>query len=343
MSMQHVETIIVGGGPAGSSCARELLKHNHEVLILDRQKFPRVKLCAGWITGQVMRDLEFTPADYPGSIMELKVRSHIPFLPVRLPGLPTGDANYSIRRVEFDAWLLKRSGAPVQQHAVQTIRQENEHYVIDEKFRCRNLVGAGGTMCPVRRSFFPANRNKAPQIATLEQEFVYSDREETCHLYFGYHGLKGYAWYVPKADGAVNIGIGAKSKSLKKSGWTIHDHLRSFLARLVKQGRIDQETVAGLKFTGHPYFLASYRGEVQTDRCYLIGDSAGLATLDLGEGIGPAVESGQLAARSILGQIPYSREQFTQYSLGGLSRRIAQRLFPIRGEAPATKTKPRAA
>lgn len=341
--MKDVETIIVGGGPAGSSCAWELRKQNRDVLILDRQKFPRIKLCAGWITGKVTRDLEFSPADYPGSIMELKIRSHFPFLPMALPGLPTGDVNYSIRRVEFDAWLLKRSGAPVVQHTVQSIRQDGEYYLIDEAFRCRNLVGAGGTMCPVRKSFFPTNRNKAPQIASLEKEFPYPNREDTCHLYFGYKGLKGYAWYVPKADGAVNIGIGAKSKSLKKSGKTIHDHLRAFLSRLVKEGRLDAETASGIKFTGHPYFLASYRGEVQRDRCYLIGDSAGLATLDLGEGIGPAVESGLLAARSILGQTEYTREQFTQYSLGGLSKQIAQRLLPIRGEAPTVKTNQRAA
>ena len=331
--MRHVETIIVGGGPAGSSCAWELRKRERDVLILERQSFPRVKLCAGWITGKVMRDLEFSESDYPGGFMKLKIRCHFPFLPIALSGLPTGDSNYSVRRVEFDDWLLKRSGAPVVRHTVQRIRREGDRYLIDEAFSCRNLVGAGGTMCPVRRLLFPDNRSGTSQIATLEKEFPYPGREEICHLYFYYRGLKGYAWYVPKANGVVNIGIGGKCSYFKKSGTNIHDHLRGFLNRLVREGRLDEATAAGLKSTGHPYHLTSYRGEVQKDGCYLIGDSAGLATLDLGEGIGPAIESGLLAARAIQGQAVYSRTSLTKYSLGGLARRIAQRLLPIRGSA----------
>jgi flavin-dependent dehydrogenase len=65
--MEYAETIIVGGGPAGSSCAWNLKRHGKEVLILDKQSFPRLKLCGGWITSKVMENLEFTPEDYPYS------------------------------------------------------------------------------------------------------------------------------------------------------------------------------------------------------------------------------------------------------------------------------------
>lgn len=334
--MQQVETIIVGGGPAGSSCAWQLRKDGRDVIILDRQEFPRVKLCAGWITGKVLRDLELTPSDYPESILKLDIRTHLPFLPFALRGLPTPEVNYSIRRVEFDHWLLNRANVPVVRHSVKSIRRENGFYVIDNLFRCRNLIGAGGTMCPVRRMMFPENRQGTSQIATLEKEFHYPQREEVCHLYFCYRGLKGYAWYVPKADGSVNIGIGGKSKYFSKSGTNIHDHFRQFLARLVREGRIDQSTVDAMKYTGHPYYLFSYRGEIQRDRCWLIGDSSGLASVDLGEGIGPAIESGLLAAKAIQGQATYSRSSFTHYSVGGFARAVASRLLPIRGtETPA--------
>ena len=58
--MKFHETIIVGGGPAGSSCAWKLKNTGSDVLILDKQTFPRLKLCAGWITAKVMEDLQFT-------------------------------------------------------------------------------------------------------------------------------------------------------------------------------------------------------------------------------------------------------------------------------------------
>jgi flavin-dependent dehydrogenase len=75
--MEYSETIIVGGGPAGSSCAWALKKQGKEVLILDKQPFPRLKLCAGWITSKVMENLEFTPEDYPHSILTMKTKMYI--------------------------------------------------------------------------------------------------------------------------------------------------------------------------------------------------------------------------------------------------------------------------
>jgi hypothetical protein len=56
--MDRVDVLIVGGGPAGSSCAWALRKAGIESLILDAQDFPRNKLCAGWITPAVVSRLE---------------------------------------------------------------------------------------------------------------------------------------------------------------------------------------------------------------------------------------------------------------------------------------------
>jgi flavin-dependent dehydrogenase len=48
---------------------------------------------------------------------------------------------------------------------------------------------------------------------------------------------------------------------------------------------------------------------------YIIGDAAGLATLDLGEGIGPAIESGISASNSILTGRRFPERTTTRYSL----------------------------
>ncbi len=340
--MQHHDTIIIGGGPAGSSCAGVLTRAGHDVLVLDKAAFPRLKLCAGWITEKVMADLGFTPQSYPHGILKMDIRAHLRGLPFALPGMPTVGDNYSIRRTEFDAWLLERSGAPVVQHQVRTITRQPHRgsgdgdgvrddvsrdatYVIDDTYTCRHLVGAGGTMCPVRRALFPDARMKSRQIATLEKEFAYPQRSDTCHLYFLYRGLQGYAWFVPKADGMVNIGIGGKSKYFRKSGTKIHDHFRAFIDDLVRDRLLDRQTADGLKEGGHPYFLYTHDGEVKRDTCYLIGDSAGLASVDLGEGLGPGIESGIMAAREILGQGAYDKTAVTKYSLGGLAGWLAQK------------------
>ncbi|MBF0278587.1 MAG: NAD(P)/FAD-dependent oxidoreductase [SAR324 cluster bacterium] len=326
--MQYFETIIVGGGPAGSSCAWGLKKQGKEVLILEKQIFPRVKLCAGWITEKVLDDLEVKLADYPHPILEMKVKSHLPLLPFSLPCFPTRWINYSIRRVEFDDWLLKRSGAPVVQHHVKKIRKEADVYIIDNQYSCKFLVGAGGTMCPVRRTFFPDIRNKDDQIATLEYEFEYPARDKQCHLFFFFRSLRGYAWYVPKGDGYVNIGLGGMSSFFKRSGTNIHSHYQQFLADLVEIKLLDASVKEQIKDKGHPYYLFSYEGEFKKDQCFLIGDSAGLASIDLGEGIGPSIESGMLAAEEISGLGVYLKENTSRFSLGGILHWFFEGLSP---------------
>lgn len=324
--MQHIETIIIGGGPAGSSCAWQLKRNGRDVLILDKAQFPRHKLCAGWITAKVLSDLEFSAADYRHSILDATIHTHIRYIPFTLHGSPNGTSNYSIRRFEFDEWLLQRSKAPVIQHEVKSIRSDGDNYIIDDQYSCRNLVGAGGTSCPVARLMFADNRQKFRQVVTLEQEFRYPARNPNCHLYFGHYGIKGYAWYFPKGDGYLNIGIGGKANYFKSTGISIHQHLDHFLCDLVEQEYLDAKTAASFQKSGHPYYLNSDHGKVKKNRCFLIGDAAGLATCDLGEGIGPAIESALLTADEILGTACYSKQKVTKYSTTGLVGYLARKL-----------------
>lgn len=63
--MTKKDVIIVGGGPAGSSCAWQLRRRGVDCLILDKAVFPRPKLCGGWITPELIADLEMDIAAYP--------------------------------------------------------------------------------------------------------------------------------------------------------------------------------------------------------------------------------------------------------------------------------------
>jgi flavin-dependent dehydrogenase len=184
--MEYHETIIIGGGPAGSSCAWELVRHQKDVLVLDKHPFPRLKLCAGWVPAKVLKALEVTPETYPHSMMKLATRMY--FAPFQFPlfgnwALPWR-TDYSIRRIEFDHWLLQYSKAPFRVHFVRKIVRQHDRFILDGKYECKYLVGAGGTACPVRRAFFPHQRAKELQISTIEKEFEYPQRQDTAHLFF---------------------------------------------------------------------------------------------------------------------------------------------------------------
>lgn len=308
--MQTHEVIIVGGGPGGASCAWQLRQQGIDCLILDRAHFPRLKLCGGWITPGVVSDLQLDLHDYPHSLLTFER------LKIHLRGLhfPLRTVQHSIRRIEFDHWLLERSGAPVVTHEVKQIRREGGRYVIDDVYACNYLIGAGGTRCPVYRHFFREThpRPKHLQVVAQEQEYAYDWQDPDCHLWFFEHGLPGYAWYVPKGRGWLNVGVGGMAAQLKRKADDIKPHWESFTGTLAGRGlAANQDWEPG----GYSYYLRDRVDVIRQDNCLLVGDAAGLATRDLCEGIGPAVRSGILAARAIASGSAYTLESVSPYSI----------------------------
>src|SRR2546429_494684 len=115
--------------------------------------------CAGWITPEVVRDLDMDLRSYPHRLLTFpRLRVHFGRLHVPVPCV-----QHSIRRFEFDAWLLERSGAPLEQHNVRRIARDGNGFVIDDAFRCRWLIGAGGTRWPVYRTPFRRLKPRAAE------------------------------------------------------------------------------------------------------------------------------------------------------------------------------------
>lgn len=309
--MRSADVIVVGGGPAGSAAAQRLKEAGAEVLVLDKALFPRHKLCAGWITPEVVRNLSLEVSAYPHSFLSFR-RLHWHLKGVHLP---IRSVQHSIRRFEFDAWLLERSGAEVVQHAVRDIRRDGEGYLIDGSFRCRYLIGAAGTSCPVRRTLFRDALQRAPalQTVTLELEFPYEWRDPDCHLWFFERGLPGYSWYVPKARGWLNVGVGAMAVRLKQRAQGIGQHWEHLTAKLERRFGIRLQAEP----SGYSYYVRGPLDVVRVGNAFVTGDAAGLATRDLCEGIGPAICSGQRAATAIVSGGPYSLRDVTGASLGG--------------------------
>ena len=320
--MNDFDVIVVGGGPAGSTCAWKLREAGLDVLVLDRESFPRTKLCAGWVTPEAMTDLELDPADYPHGIITFdRLQLHWK----AFTGRPRS-RQHSIRRFEFDAFLLKRSGASLLRHRVRDIRPEGSAYVIDGQFRCKYLVGAGGTACPVYKTLFHDlnPRANALQTATYEHEFAYEWESADCHLWFFDDGLPGYAWYVPKAGGYVNVGLGGMADLLKQRGVGIKEYWSRFTARLDELGLVRYDDYQP---RGYSYYLRGNVDAVRAGNAFLVGDAIGLATHDLCEGIGPAIRSGLLAAEAISSGANYSLAEVGALTSGNLLSKLLARKF----------------
>ena len=320
--MDVADAIVVGGGPAGSSCAWKLKDAGLDVVVLDRQEFPRTKLCAGWVTPEAVADLELDWQDYPRSIVTFEeLQLHWKVLTVKLKSW-----QHSIRRYEFDDFLLQRSGARVAQHKVREIKKDGDDYVLDGQFRCKYLVGAGGTRCPVYRTLFHERnpRSSVLQTATYEHEFAYDWEDARCHLWFFDDGLPGYAWYVPKANGYINVGLGGMAVKVKNRGGHVREYWQKFIQRLDDRGLIHYEHYEP---TGYSYYLRGNVDVVRDDNAWIVGDAVGLATRDMCEGIGPAVRSGLLAAQSITTGADYSLAEISKFSGNGIASKLLERQF----------------
>jgi flavin-dependent dehydrogenase len=160
-------------------------------------------------------------------------------------------------------------------------------------------------------------RKKGSLIVAQEEEFPYPDTGQRCRLWFLQNKLPGYAWYVPKANGYLNIGVGGKMEQLKANHDTLKNHWNLLVGKLDRMGLVRSHEFHP---SGHSYYLRQKRVEIRRGNAFLVGDALGLATLDMGEGIHPAVNSGLLAAGAILRDTPYSIASIPKYSFWSLLR-----------------------
>jgi geranylgeranyl reductase family protein len=313
--MDACDVLIVGGGPAGSSCAWKLRDSGLDVVILDKQLFPRDKICGGWITPAVLSELEIDPCDY--------ARERV-FQPIQ--GFRTGcigggmvdtkydqTVSYGIRRREFDEYLLRRSGARFLEGInLTTLERRDGEWIANGQLRARLVVGAGGHFCPVAR-LTGAKSSGEQVVVAQEAEFEMDTLQrvgcavspELPELYFC-SDFKGYGWCFRKGN-FLNVGLGRMDQH------RLSEHLSSFLRFLMSAGRVSFEIPHAL--LGHAYLLydASAR-KIADDGMLLIGDAAGLAYSQSGEGIRPAIESGLLAAKAIVeADGKYNREDLEVY------------------------------
>jgi len=323
--MIETDVLIVGGGPAGAACAWQLRRHHIDCLVLDQAAFPRFKPCAGWMSPEAVQTIRLEQEGYPHGLTVID-RFHFSLRGVRFS---IHARQYAIRRVEFDDWLLKSAGVPVYQHSVRSIVQSGGRYIIDGEYAGKYLVGAGGTYCPVYRTFFKerAPRPRAALVAAQEEEFLYPYTDSACYLWFMENQLPGYAWYVPKAGGYLNVGVGGLAEPMKASGISLKQHWERLVRQLEEIG-----LVRGHAYTpsAHSYYLRRAPAAVQLGGAYLAGDAAGLATSDLGEGIGAALRSGQLAADAIALGSPYTPKtlrSLQRYSLLSFARAMLDHPF----------------
>jgi geranylgeranyl reductase family protein len=282
--MATYDAIVVGAGPAGSTCAYRLASAGASVLLLDRARFPRDKPCGGAVTARALREIPVEIDDVVERVVsrfELRLRHQQGFS--RTAPVPLA---YLTQRRRLDSYLVSRAveaGAELRDGCPAADVRQNG---VDGD-RADVVIGADGANGICRRALgaTPAHRYAVALEGNLPYEERYADR-----LVLDFGTIRGgYHWVFPKGD-HLNVGVG---------GWADQGpQLRSHLGRLCAAYGFDPYSLANVR--GHRLPFRRRGSALAVGRVALIGDAAGVADPLSGDGMYEAALSAKFAARHAL-------------------------------------------
>lgn len=303
--MTHTfDAIICGGGLAGSAAALSLARSGHDVLVLDKARFPRKKLCGGLLTWKSVRLLESHFGETTSSLTDAGAINHASgryairtFKSTLAEGGLTFPFHF-VDRLVFDDLLLKRAaeaGATIEQEA-QVTRCDPVAGVVTcadgRTFTAHYVIGADGANSKIRASFPNVNQERmqnlmAPTIEVRIPKEYFPEPVDFPRLYVGFLDA-GYGWVFPNRDHVV-VGIcGLRQKKVNFS-----QVFKEYLDFLKVEDRTHFEV------HGHPLPYGNYLDEPTFGRTLLAGDAGGFVEPLFGEGIFFALSTGMYAGDAV--------------------------------------------
>ena len=294
------DVAVIGAGPAGSAAARKAAQLGLRVLLLEKEKIPRMKLCGGGVTPKVLKLLDFA---LPHELIEAEVfsiRIHVGDECFKFQA--DHPLVYMTSRDEFDAFLSRKAveaGAEIRDRTLvrSLVRRPSsmEIHTGGESFEAKMVIGCdgmGGTTArasglyahwsPDEVSY--AIESEVPVGKDFVREFMGSEGYFDVH--FGVSPA-GYGWVFPKDD-HLTAGVGCRLSKLTDG----RGLFRSFVETIPE--------LRGISVPDPQVHLIPLGGVVSVptvaERVLLAGDSAGFAEPLLGEGIYFAILGGQVAA-----------------------------------------------
>lgn len=283
----HVNTLIIGAGPGGLSCAKLLAQKGVDVLVLERKAVIGTKVCAGGITwsGLISR-LPETLAEQSFCRQYVQTPLQRIYIEEQNPIIAT------VNRKKLGSMMAaqaKEAGAAIRTAVI--VRKINAHSVIvqeklskqSEEISFDYLVGADGSSSLVRRQLGLTNKKIGIGI-----NYTISGKTDKMEWHLNNKLFSnGYAWIFPHAE-TISIGAYAPKQSISSSRLK-----NSLIMWAEKQGYSLAQEQARAEFINFDFQGYKFGNS------FLVGDAAGLASGLTGEGIYPAIISGEQVAKTI--------------------------------------------
>jgi len=293
--MEYFETLIIGGGPAGTAAGISLLKKGKKCCIVDKQSFPRDKTCGGLLSQKTLDILSDLVSSADLTSFYINKTNRISIRKKNKP-VSTFDCEndfYLTNRMLFDNLLIeefKRLGGVIfENELVENI--DSLKKVISTKKELsigyKYLIFADGAKGISNKIVGKKNMGITIE-ADIPVDLFKFDNHTIC-IDFGLKSA-GYGWIFPKNEYAT-VGIGCPYKKGE-------NYLKKFKKYLAYCG-INKDIPVRIKGANLPYWPNSDDASCQEFNALLVGDAAGMVDALTGEGIYFALKSGMLAAEAI--------------------------------------------
>lgn len=295
-AQDRFDAVVIGGGPAGATAARDLARAGRRVALLD--KAGRIKPCGGAIPPRLIRDF-----DIPQHLLKARVSMATMVSPkgVRVDMPIEGGYVGMVDRAEFDEFLRGRaadSGAERLCGTFQRLTREADgdvvvHYLPkgetrEETLTTKLVIGADGALTQVGRQEIPGADRTPMVFAFHEIVETPAERPDRCEIYYrGTLSPDFYAWIFPHG-GTMSVGVGSARKGFS---------LRGAVAEL--RGETDLAAQGTIRREGAPIPLKPLKRWDNGRDVLLAGDAAGVVAPASGEGIYYAMLGGRLAAEAV--------------------------------------------
>jgi geranylgeranyl reductase family protein len=347
------DVIVVGAGPGGSTAASLMARAGASVLLLDRARFPRDKVCGDGLTPRALYWL-----DVLGCADQVLEASHscITHADLYFDGKqaltgsfpqngPYPGFSVLLARKKLDHILLRHAiagGALFRgQCNVQGLRRESDGIVIEavsEKarvdFKGRTVIGADGAGSSVSRALGNRLLDGVTAVSMRGYFTGVTGARGTIQVHFEESFFPGYGWMFVDDDGLANVGVGCAVDRRSGVRDLVPKIYRRFVAETLRE-QLRNATPAGSPRGGWSAFFKPRR--MVSERVILIGDAANLGDPISGGGIHLAMESAHVAVPVLLDAL--SRGDCSEASLGryesvweqrnGVDRRVGDLLLAI--------------
>jgi|TARA_R100000479_G_scaffold130736_1_gene68750 geranylgeranyl reductase family protein len=315
------DIVLIGAGPAGCACAYQLAESGLTVAIIEKNIFPRDKICGDALSADVVNQLYRMNTNLAEAFLKRNPKQVSKGVRFFAPNNKSLDIHFTnpkhkeavgfvMKRLNFDAFFVEQlmnvSNVSVfENHKAIQINHQGESVVVKTDkatFQAKMIIGADGANSIVNRKLSNNKIDKKHHSGGVRQYFEnvkWNDAHGLIELHFYKEIIPGYFWIFPLPENQANVGLGMLSSEISKQNINLKQKFTELIENHpnLKSRFKNAKPLETIKGFGLP--LGSKKKQLSGDHFLLLGDAANLIDPFTGEGIGNAIRSGRIAAEHI--------------------------------------------